>query len=228
MRALRHLSRGTRTALGGGCLLACAAVAVPLVWLSGGSSADALNNGGGLTYGGIVSPPGLVADFPLQIENASSAPVTLESARLVAVPGYPLPKLVHLGVMTEHDGLITSAVGWPVWRANSPASTYRLVPFRGYVVLPWKVREHRHLGPFPDMIEYGVLGTDTDTDYWAAGLSVTYRLQGQIHTQTLYEGAADCMGKVELGKPATLDAVYNKYCRTVDPRANRELEKIAA
>jgi hypothetical protein len=217
--------RGLAAAGAGGVLAAVAAVALA----TGHSGGNVLSNGGGLFYGGNVTPPGLVSDFPMEVENTDSATVTLESAALVPLPGYPTPRLVHLGVLVEHQGLLTSAVGWPVWKAHSPSSTWQLRPLRGYAVLPWKIRDsnRQRYGPLPDMIEYGVLGAKSSTDYWVAGLRITYRLGGNTYTQTLYDGSADCVGAISFSKPSTYNAVYRKYCAAIDTRANKELEKVA-
>jgi hypothetical protein len=215
-------------AAGAGCLLAAAA-AITVVAIQHAAGGNVLSNGGGLSYGGNVAPPGLIADFPMPVENTGSAPVTLESAALVPLPGYPTPRLIHLGVLVEHQGLLTSAVGWPVWKAHSPSSTWQLRPLRGYVVLPWKVRDsnRQRYGPLPDMIEYGVLGGKTNTDYWVAGLRITYKLGGNTYTQTLYDGGADCIGTVSFSKLSTFKKVYGKYCAAIDIKANEELEKVA-
>ncbi|HLX47236.1 MAG TPA: hypothetical protein VKS82_02780 [Streptosporangiaceae bacterium] len=210
----------------GGVLAATVAIALAATQDPGG---NVLTNGGGLSYGGIGSPPGLVADFPMQVQNTGSVPVTLESIALVPLPGYPTPRLVHAGVLPEHNDLLTSARGWPIWKGNSPSRTWRLLPLRGYTVLPWKTRSSslRRYGPMPDMIEYGVLGSRLNTDYWVAGLRVTYRLGGNIYTQTLYDGGADCVGNFSFKHIATYMSIYRKYCAAVDVRANKELEKIA-
>jgi hypothetical protein len=215
-------------AAGAGCILAAVA-AVTVIATQSPAGANVINNGGGLFYGGNVTPPGLVADFPMEVENTDSAPVTLESATLVPLPGYPIPRLVHLGVLVEHQGLLTSAVGWPVWKAHSPSSTWQLRQLPGYVVLPWKIRQgdRQRFGPLPDMIEYGVLGAKSDTDYWVAGLRITYKLGANTYTQTLYDGAANCVGAVSFSKPSTFKTIYQKYCAAIDTRANKELEKIA-
>gem|GEM_PF-2228630 len=210
----------------GGVLAATVAIALAATQDPGG---NVLTNGGGLSYGGIGSPPGLVADFPMQVQNTGSVPVTLESIALVPLPGYPTPRLVHAGVLPKHNDLLTSARGWPIWKGNSPSRTWRLLPLRGYTVLPWKTRSSslRRYGPMPDMIEYGVLGSRLNTDYWVAGLRVTYRLGGNIYTQTLYDGGADCVGNFSFKHIATYMSIYRKYCAAVDVRANKELEKIA-
>lgn len=136
---------------------------------------------------------------------------------------------MHAGVLPEHNDLLTSARGWPIWKGTSPSRTWRLLPLRGYTVLPWKIRSSnlRRYGPMPDMIEYGVLGSRVNTDYWVAGLRVTYRLGGNTYTQTLYDGGADCVGDVSFKHMAAFTSIYRKYCAAVDVRANQELEKIA-
>jgi hypothetical protein len=217
-----------RAKVAAGYVLA-AIVAIALFTGQHSASGHVLTNGGGLSYGAIATTPRLIADFPMQVENSGSVAVTLESATLIPLPGYPTPRLVHLGVLAEHRSLLTSAVGWPVWKAHSPSSTWQLRPLRGYTVLPWKVRmsHRRQWGPLPDMIEYGVLGTRVNTDYWVAGLRITYRLSGKTYTQTLYDGGADCLGVFDYKKPATYKALYQKHCAATDARANKELEKIA-
>lgn len=129
--------------------------------------------------------------------------------------------------MTAHRALITSSVGWPVWKGESPDSTWPLRPLRGYVVLPWAIRKQRHLGPMPDMIEYGVLGRRTDTDYWAAGLRITHLLNGVSYVQTLYEGGRDCVGDVSFSRTASFQQVYNRYCAAEENNGYWALAKIA-
>ena len=181
--------------------------------------ADALSNGGGLTYGTLGAPPGTVVDFPVTVENQGSAPVTLLGASLIPVPGSPTPRLIHLGVLAEHVNLLSSGRGWPVWKGSSAAAGHWLVrPLRGYLVLPWSERQRRHLGPLPDMIEYGVAGTRLGADYWAAGLAVTYRAGGHTYTQKLYAGGGDCVERAQ---------EFSRHCAAADARANRALEKLA-
>ncbi len=223
----RRPSGATRLAALGGGLIVIAAVTVTLTAIWPSVSVGVLGTGGGLFYGGIMSPPGQIADFPLPVRNSGSDPVVLEGAELVPLPGYPLPRLVHLGVLTEHDTLVTSGRGWPVWKGLSPTHTYRLRPLHGYIVLPWGLRQRRHMGPLPDMVEYGVLGDRVNTDYWAAGLKITYRFRGKSYTQVLYDGGSDCISNVNLNRSSDVDAFYHKHCAAIDQRANKELERIA-
>jgi hypothetical protein len=158
-----------------------------VIVLGGGGDPSVLTNGsppGDASAGGIVTRPGQVADFP----------ITVESARLVPLPGYATPRLVHLGVLAEHDDLLTSARGWPIPKGSTAsAGYYTMRPLHGSVVLPWQERRRRHLGPMPDMVEFGVLGTGSGRYFAAAGLDLTYRLGGNTYTQRLYAGAEDCV-----------------------------------
>lgn len=209
-----------------------AAVTAGAILLPGDGAAGVLSNGssaGGTYQGGIGSLPGQVADFPVTVQNNGSVPVTLESATLLPEPGFRAPHLVHLGVLVEHFNLQTSDLGWPPLKDFSASSgRWALRPLRGYVVLPWSVRQRRHLGPMPDMIEYGVVGTRPNSDYVSAGLEITYRMGGNTHTQKLYDGGDDCVVIFDINKPQTFDAPYNKYCAVIDKRANDELDKLAS
>jgi hypothetical protein len=213
-------------------LVAAAFTVAGAIPLAGGGTAGVLSNGssaGGTYQGGIGSLPGQVADFPVTVQNNGSVPVTLESATLLPEPGFRAPRLVHLGVLVEHVELLASAMGWPPLKELSASSgRWVLRPLRGYVVLPWSVRQRRHLGPMPDMIEYGVVGTRPNTDYVAAGLEITYRMGGNTYTQKLYAGGDDCVGIFDINKPPTFDALYNKYCAAIDKRANDELDQLAS
>lgn len=208
------------------CVLLAAGAALYLALRDGGG---VLSNGGGLFYGGIGATPGSVADFPLPVENSGSSPVILESAALIPVPGFPAPRLVHLGVLAEHFDLLTSDYGWPPWKGSSPSGgSWTVHPLRGYIVQPWAARQRRHMGPMPGMIEYGVTGTRPRTDYWAAGLRITYLYRGSRYTQSLYDGGADCAGYVDFSKPAAYGAFYRQYCAVIDRRANQEFQKMAS
>jgi hypothetical protein len=80
----------------------------------------------------------------------------------------------------------------------------------------------------PDMIEYGVVGAQPNTDYVSAGLEITYLMAGKTYTQKLYAGGDDCVGIFDINKPRTFDPLYNKYCAATDRRANDELRKLAS
>jgi hypothetical protein len=192
--ALRALPR-FRLVLALGAILTGAAVATVIVF-GGNTGSGVLTNGSpsGDTYsGGIGTAPGQIADFPVTVENTGTVPVTLEAARLVPLPGFRTPRLVHLGVLVEHNELESGDIGWPIPRDNPSTGYLAMRPLRGYVVLPWTERQRRHLGPMPDMVEYGVVGTGAGRYYAAAGLDLTYRVGGRTYTQRLIDGGADCI-----------------------------------
>lgn len=90
---------------------------------------------------------------------------------------------------------------------------------------PW--RPPKILAGTPSVIEYGVLGTRLNSDYWVAGLRITYQLGGNTYTQTLYDGGSDCVGNFSFKHIASYRNIYRKYCAATDIRANEELQKIA-
>jgi hypothetical protein len=229
----RRLPAWARIALPGLVLAVAVAVAVAS---TGDDRSQPLTNGSprGKTYdGGIVIRPGQVADFPVVVENTGPAPVTLMKARLIPLPGSREPRLVHVGVLREHYDLLTAARGWPIAKDQAldsqSAPSWAMEPLHGYVVLPWSTRKRRRLGPLPDMIEYGVLGSRADTEYAVAGLRVTYRLNGKSYTQDLYAGGEDCILKGDIYKFSRqrVGDLYNRYCARADSRAGDELRRLA-
>jgi hypothetical protein len=214
-------------------VVAAVVVATTLAGSGGGGGAVVLTNGsrpGHAYVGGNAFHPGEVADFPVTVENTGSAPVTLLSARLIPVPGFRMPRLIHLGVLAEHEELLTSAQGWPIRETDHPPGGWAIRPFHGYVVLPWSVRKRRHLGAIQDMIEYGVVGSGVNVNYAAAGLRVTYRVGGSIHTQNLYDGGVDCvLAASTFGyKHARFEAQTRKYCDGSYERVSNAVFKLAA
>lgn len=209
-------------------------VVVIVIFLTGGTGqSGVLSNGGppgDATDAGIVVNPGQIADFGMFVENTGPNAVTLEGARLVPLPGFRTPVLVRLGVLDEHRDLLTADKGWPIPRGSSRSSgTWAMDPLKGYVVLPWTVLKRRHPRFFsPDMIEYGLIGRKANTDYVSAGLIITYRLDGNTYTQTVYNGGDDCVLNVDVNHRAARDALYSKYCAAIDNRAMNAVSKVAA
>jgi hypothetical protein len=218
------------TGLAIGVVLVVAGV-ITVVLLTGGTGQPGvLSNGsppGDATDAGITVNPGMVADFGMTVENTGPAPVILESARLVPLPGFKTPVLVHLGVLDEHRNLLTASRGWPIPRGTSPASgTWAMDPLRGYVILPWDGGNNPHLQPMPDMIEYGMIGPKANTVYASAGLIITYRLNGSTYTQTVYNGGEACVLNIDIYSRAE-PALQRKYCDAMDNRAMNEVYRVA-
>jgi len=186
-----------------------------------------LTNGGGLSIGWREADVGEVSDFPVIVQNTGSVPIILVDVRLIPLPGFPIPRLAKVGVLTEHHTLLTSALGWPIRRLPPLSGFWQTVPIQGYVVRPWNVI-HKH-DPWPDMIEVGAIGGRPGTSYVFAGLSVTYKLNGHSYTQRLYEAGDDCVvpAKLLARTRTTAYVVADKQCAAEENRANKVLERIA-
>jgi hypothetical protein len=130
---------------------------------------------------------------------------------LLAVPGYPVPRLVHAAVLVGHGDWITAARGWPIGPGR---------PLRGYQVQPWAWRKSHHLGPLPDLIAYAVAAAGPGV-YDAAGLVVTYRAGGTQYQQAIYYGTAACVTARPVSKPAT-------WCDEASHPAMRAVERLAS
>ena len=159
---------------------------------------------GSAFWGARATTPGQVVYFPVTVQNNGAQPVVLLSATLLPVPGFATPKLVHLVVLDEHEELVTSSLGWPISSTGchlpdggciGKGKLYKSRPLRGFVVLP----HGRHgPGPFPDMIEYGVVGSRLGR-YGVAGILLTYRVGEAVLAVRLLDGGLDVV--------ATSDAV---------------------
>jgi hypothetical protein len=128
--------------------------------------------------------PGQPAAFPAFLP-APKVAVTLVSARLLRLPGFPAPRLIHLGVWSQIGGISTMVVGLPP-RDCGPAapcnargrrfSRYRLRPRDGHEVVYFWVAAPRRPG-----------------HYYVAGLRVTYRVGSGTYTGNLYAGMEVCV-----------------------------------
>lgn len=206
-------------------LAALAVVLAAVTACSAGNGGRPLTNGGGLSLGEAATEPGQITDFPVMVENTGSNPVTLMSVQLIALPGYPAPKIVRTGVLAEHRELMTSDHGWPIHRMPPLQGTWRTTPVRGFVVQPWT--QARKRGPLPDMIEVGVVGSKPGVSYLMAGLLVTYLLGGRTYTQSIFTGGDACVvppGTLANTKSTKSKNALQGCARAVD-HANAALQK---
>lgn len=81
---------------------------------------------------GLSVQPGQIADYTAFVINRSGSPITLESAQLIPMPAFPMPRSGgHAGVERGVD-FVAADTGWPP--DGFPAS--RLAPLVGYRIAP--------------------------------------------------------------------------------------------
>lgn len=167
---------------------ACLAVTVGLSLAGCGTAADGgydLNPPGADSSGGSFGGDhlGEPAGFPVYLPVAK-VPVTLVSARLLKLPGFPAPRLVHLGVWDATGGIFDLVRGLPpphctiAVPCNGPGS-----PFAGFRLKPRDSNE---------IVYFWVKPPRRPGDYYVAGLRVTYRVGSGTYTGNLYAGGLLC------------------------------------
>lgn len=135
----------------------------------------------GVDMGGTGAKPGQVVAFPALLVAARPRTITLLSASLVAVPGFPLPRLSHLSVVSGCGlDLPAFAVGWPTVISGSHA-TARQVPFAGA-----KVWTGARKG-CTSAVLYGIQSPATGP-FAIAGLQLTFSAGSQRASALVYNG----------------------------------------
>jgi hypothetical protein len=156
---------------------------------NGGNGGFQLNQSGGAVGAGNYTGPGVPADFSGFV-GPSSAPVTLLSATLLPLVGFPVPRLAHLGVymITDH-GDIPQANYWPPRtqppHRGDPPYVLPVSAFSGYRVSPGR---HPLL-----LIFYSFVGTRPGVNYFAAGLRITYQVGQSKYTGNWYAFGDSCV-----------------------------------
>jgi hypothetical protein len=133
--------------------------------------------------------PGVPADFSGFI-GPSSAGVTLLSAKLLSIPGFPVPRLMHVGVhLIGKYGDVSEANYWPPRlppvKGKGPPVVIPVIQFHGY-----QLNRGRH--PLL-LIFYSFTGTHPGTAYYAAGLRITYRVRQSNYTGNWYAYGSSCV-----------------------------------
>jgi hypothetical protein len=142
-----------------------------------------------------------------------SGEITLESASILPLPGYPFPQFVGIGLLRS-KGWVTATPGWPPVlhpRSNDPsyAEALPVKPLAGTVVRPGQ----------PVAIYYAVRGTKVGVTYYAAGIKLTYRDSSGEHSATLYQVGGDCV--------MTASRAATQMCQIPDD-ANKAIAALAA
>jgi hypothetical protein len=139
-------------------------------------------NTGFMESSGLISP-GISAAYPAWLPK-SKAPVTLVSAKLLTIPGFPAPRLVRLGVWHIFHGLTAMEVGWPphgcggAAPCNAPGAR-----FAGFRLRP---------GDSQELVYFWVVAPH-DGYYYVAGLRVTYKIGSRTYTGNLFSGGEMCV-----------------------------------
>jgi hypothetical protein len=128
--------------------------------------------------------PGQPAAFPAFLPP-SGVPVTLVSARLLKLPGFPAPRLIHLGVWSQVGGWDTMTVGLPPRDCGGGAPCDAPGhPLAGYRLRPRDENE---------IVYFWVTAPLRPGRYYAAGLRITYRVGSATYTGNLIAGAEMCV-----------------------------------
>ncbi|MGO8958965.1 MAG: hypothetical protein ACLQFR_16575 [Streptosporangiaceae bacterium] len=117
--------------------------------------------------------PGQPVDATTYVINSSRDPVTLVSASVVPVSGFPTATLSHLAVDTTLH-LIGAGRNWP------PPVPVR--PFAGAKLSHGESR-----------ITFAITGRRTGVSYATAGLKITYTYHGQVYSVTAWSAVLACV-----------------------------------
>lgn len=122
--------------------------------------------------------PGWSADFTAFVVNPLKSPVTLMSASVVPVTGAaPTGHLLHVGISTT-DGLAAALTGWPITQ------------------LPTRPLTGARIGHGKANIIFGITGSVNGRNYYAAGLRIRYRYDGQVYAVTAWSATVACVTSV--------------------------------
>lgn len=124
--------------------------------------------------GGSLVTPGQPAVATAYVDNHSAVPVTLVSASVITVPGFPAGRLRHVAVAVAHNS-VQGGHGWP-------PSGVALRPLRG-----------ARLGRGETGIVLGISGPRAGRDYVVAGLRITYRYEGKLYSMSAWVATVACV-----------------------------------
>ena len=139
----------------------------------------------GLAAATMSVAPGQPVDIGVPIAIRAGS-VTLESATLIQLSGYPLPALVDVGVVPS-KGWLAATYDWPPHNAPTGdktvgVGTLPVQPLDGYVLT----------AGHPLSLYYSFRGDKGAGTYYVGGIRLTYRRGSEDHTVALYQVGVDC------------------------------------
>jgi hypothetical protein len=177
-------------AAGGSVLTGCSSTAGPL-------RSFAVKGQPIVTDAGVAVVPGQSEDATTYVINSSADPVTLISASLMPVAGFPTATLKHVAVNTTRH-IIGVGTNWP------PGT-----PVRAF--------EGAQLPHGESTITFAISGQNADVNYATAGLKITYRYQGQEYNVIAWSAVLACVTTAKnVNNPAECgDKIVNHLMSTV-------------
>jgi hypothetical protein len=153
--------------------------------------------------GGIPVQPGQSAVFSVPLISDAARPMTLVAVRLVPVPGFPNPKLVHVALLGRSGMGPSGTTGWP---PVAPGGAYPLRCLAGTRVDP--VVPSRYSSP--PIVLYGVTGAVVKEVYAVAGIQVEYRIGTSTFAEPVYTGGMACV--VRFASPSGPSLAQEDWC----------------
>jgi hypothetical protein len=141
----------------------------------------------GVELGGTLVKPGAVAVYSAPLDAKAAVPIRLLGLSLISVPGFPLPRLVHLALLGRSLAYPAGTTGWPP--LASFGKTYPIRPFAGIIVKPAQPKS----GGLPPIVLYAVTGNRPNTMYAVAGVIIRYEVGGETRVSSVFSGAMACV-----------------------------------
>jgi hypothetical protein len=150
-----------------------------------------------VTDAGIPVVPGQSVDATAYVVNTAADPVTLVSASLATVSGFPAGTLRHVAVDTSAD-VVGVEKNWPP-----------TVPLRAFSGAKLANGESR--------IVFGISGQRVGDNYGDAGINIVYRYRGREYSVTAWSAVLACVTDTDGIKSPSVcgNVITDRLMRTV-------------
>lgn len=177
----------------------------------------------GVVMGGTGALHGQVVAFPASLVSSHPGRIRLVSARLIPLPGFRLPRLVHLGVVVDGCGVAIpgATLNWPPL-IQVQGHPVRISRFAGTWVMSGTRSEMSggNRWSCSSFAIYGITGGSSGP-YATAGLRITFMSGSQLTVASVFNGGFAWYQPVHATKP-----VLQAYLRA-DHDAFQALIKLA-